>query len=216
MFTKSDSDIELEKLINKQKDSLRQSFKDNFSTQQNTLDLFVKAINHADFNDFKDTRIIWNIAGFINIVSYDLKIIGQDLTFAENEWQKRYYARQACLIIYESLNDFFDLMGKDFKTLIDKKVNDKSIADNLNSIRKDLNKYKDANFQTLKQIRNVSIAHKDNDIIKQIEIIQNINWSDTLTLITQFDKILNDLGKLFQNLINIGLVDFKELTNNKH
>jgi hypothetical protein len=211
MFKKSDTDKELEKLIVKQKNSLRLSFKKNFETQQNTLGIFLKAINHADRNGFGDTKLIWNIAGFINIVSLDLKIVGQDLTFAEDEWQKRYYARQACLIIYESLNDLFDLMGKDFKDLISDKIKNDSINGELNRIRKDLNDFKNVHFDTLKEIRNTSIAHKDNNIISQIEIIKNINWSDTIGLITQFDKILNDLGSLFQKLINLGLENFEEL-----
>lgn len=211
MFIKSDTDRELENLIIEQQDSLKLNFKNNFETQQKTLEIFLDAINYADFSKFKDTKLIWNIAGFINIISIDLKIIGQDLTFAQNEWQKRYYARQACLIIYESLNDLFGLMGKDFQKLINNKINNDSINIELNRIRTDLKTFKNSHSDRLKEIRNTSIAHKDNDIVKQILIIKQISWTDTIGLITQFDKILNDLGSLFQKLMNLGFKDFDEL-----
>lgn len=130
---------------------------------------------------------------------------------AKNEWQKRYYSRQASLIIYESINDFFDLLGKDFKKLISLKICDKKIEEELMIARKDLNSYKSKYFDKLKVIRNTAIAHRDNDSIKQIRTIIDICWSDTIEMVTSYDRILNQLGQTFQGLINIGLSKFEEL-----
>lgn len=211
MYKNNQTDKYLSENIQKQKESLKLTFLKNFETQEKTLELLIKGINHAKFNEFEDTKFIWNIAAFINIISFDFKIVGQDLMFAENEWQKRYYARQACLIIYESVNDFFDLLGKDFRKLITANICNEIIERELKSIRKELNSFKANNFEKLKEIRNVVIAHRDNDSLKQIISIQNISWSETIGLVTNYDKILNQLGQVFQKLINIGLANFDEL-----
>ena len=216
MYNINETDIILAEKIKSQKKDFYLMFQKNFETQEKTLEEFIKGINHAQFNNFKDTRFIWNIAGFINIISFDLKVIGQDLMLAENEWQKRYYARQACLIIYESTNDFFDLLGKDFKEIVFSKICDCKVEEELNTIRKQLNSFKTEHFDNLQLIRNTAIAHRDNDIMKQINTIQSICWSDTLGLISSYDKILNQLGGLFQQLINIGLTKFEELQKKKN
>jgi hypothetical protein len=215
MYNINETDIILTEKIKRQKKDFYSMFQKNFETQEKTLEEFIKGINHAQFNDFKDTKFIWNIAGFINIISFDLKVVGQDLLLAENEWQKRYYARQACLIIYESINDFFDLLGKDFKEIISSKICNSTIEEELKTIRKQLNSFKIEHFDNLQVIRNTAIAHRDSDILKQINTIQNICWSDTIGLISSYDVILNQFGGLFQRLINIGLVKFEELQREK-
>jgi len=215
MFKKSDFDINLERKINKQKKEINDSFQKNIESQERMLDFFIVGINHADFNKFKDTRLIWNISGFINIVSLDLKVIGRDLTFAENEWQKRYYARQACLLIYESFNDIFGLLGKDFKELFCTKINDDQLDEIIKSIKSELNQFKDKYIAKIKVIRHNAIGHRDNDILKQIEQINSISWSESIEIVSCFDRILNELGIVFQELIDYGLKEFDELKKSK-
>jgi hypothetical protein len=175
---------------------------ENFKIQEKTLELLIKGVNHSEYNSLKDHRMIWNIAGFINIISYDLKVIGRDLFFTDNEWQKRYYARQASLIMYEGLGDLFILLGKDFKKLISTKFITSDFERQLKQIRTDLNIFKEQHNDRLKHIRNVAIAHRDNNILKQIETIQKIEWIETINTLKQFDNILNALGQVFQQIID--------------
>lgn len=42
--------------------------------------------------------------------------------FAETEWHKRFYARQVCTIMYESSKDIFELLGKELKNIITKRI----------------------------------------------------------------------------------------------
>lgn len=210
-YNRSNLDKDLEDLIAKNKASLTSTFESNFQRQEQILNLIKSSLNHAEFNNFHDNKLIWNIAGFISIISYDLKIIGRDLTFAQSEWQKRYYARQACLIIYESVDSLFELLGKDFRELTQKRLNIVELEEILKDIRKDLNLFKTTYSKKLYEIRNVAIAHRDNDVMKQIEIIQQINWHETFQMTSQFDNILNKLGGFCQSLINKGLSDLTEL-----
>ncbi len=210
-YKREGTDIFLERKVKNGKKSLQKTFAQNFDTQSKTLDQFIKGINHARFNNFGNTKVIWNIAGFINIISFDLKIVSRDLTISETQWEKRYYIRQASLLIYEAINDIFDLLGKDFKQILIKELDTKDIDDKLIDVRKELNTYKTQYFETLKEIRNNSIAHRDNDIFKQIEIIENLSWSDSIEMVTGFDKILSQLGAVMQKIINQGLKDLNEL-----
>lgn len=204
-------DSNLEKLVANDKDNLSLTYDKNFQTQEQTLDLIINSIKHAEFNSFHDNKLLWNIAGYINIISFDLKVIGRDLTFSQHEWQKRHYARQACLIIYESIDGLFELLGKEFKELTSKRLDISREQADLKEIRKDLNLFKETYSKKLVEIRNVAIAHRDNNVLKQIEIIQQINWYDTFQMISVFDRILNKLGKFSQSLINNGLQDLQEL-----
>lgn len=210
-YNKSSLDQELEDLISKNRTNLMSTYDTNFQTQEQTFSLIVDSIKHAEFNNFNENKLIWNIAGFINIISYDLKIIGRDLTFAQTEWQKRHYARQACLIIYESVDSLFELLGKDFRDLTQNRLNISELEEILKDIRKDLNLFKATYKDKLYEIRNVAIAHRDNEVLRQVEIIQQINWHDTIQTISQFDNILNKLGSFCQSLINKGLSDLTEL-----
>ncbi len=210
-FRRNGDDIALERNVKQGRKDLVSAFSKNFDTQSKTLSKLIEGLNHADYNKFKDTKLIWNLAGFINIISYDLKIVGRDLTFAETQWEKRYYARQASLLIYEAINDLFDLLGKDFKSILINKLDTNEIDAILLEVRKDLNLYKSKYFDSLKEIRNNSIAHRENDIFKQMEIILNMSWCDSVEMVTSFDKILNKLGVVMQKVINQGLRDLDEL-----
>ena len=149
------------------------------------------------------------MAGFINLVSMDIKTIQVGMYFAETEWHKRFYARQGCTIMYESSNDIFDLLGKDFKDLISKRMDITTSENELKNIRSQLNKFRQENSSYLQSIRNNTDAHKDQDILKQLEIISNINWSNIIKITLNFETIINSLGTFLQKLIDLGLNNLK-------
>jgi len=210
-YNKSSFDKDLENLISKDRANLMSIYDTNFQTQEQTFSLIVDSIEHAEFNNFNDNKLIWNIAGFINIISYDLKIIARDLTLAQTEWQKRHYARHACLIIYESIDSLFQLLGKDFRDLTQNRLNILELEEMLTEIREDLKLFKKNYSKKLYEIRNVAVAHRNNEVLKQVRIIKQISWNDTIQMISQFDNILNKLGAFCQSLINKGLSDLTEL-----
>lgn len=210
-YNKNNLDIDLEKLIDKGRKAMLSDFDKNYQTQEQTLDLIANGIRHADFNGFQDNKLIWNIAGYINIISYDLKVITRDLTFSRNDWQKRLYARQASLIIYEAVTDLFNLLGKDFKDLTKNRLDITEFEPALKDVRKNLNEFKTTYSEKLYTIRNVATAHRDNEVLKQLEIIHKINWSETLGIISKFDGIINNLAKVVMAIINKGLRELSEL-----
>ena len=192
----------LEANIQKEKKSLEMAFDKNFDTQEKTLTLIVKSIEHSRFNNFKESELIWNLAGYINLVSYDFKIIVRDLTFSNKEWQKRLYARQAFLLIYESMDDILELFGKKLRTTIKSFKHYDNLNQELQHNISKLNSFKSEHEQIIKSIRHNTIAHRDHDVLNQLKTILAIKWIESITLFKKYDDILNNLGALSQKLIN--------------
>ncbi len=212
----------------KEGDELKKTLRDKIAEQERMLDAFKTSIMHCDSqiqlcnasdpikkNEankviFEDNKRIWNISGFINLISMDIKTIQYGMYFAETEWHKRFYARHACTIMYESAKDIFELLGKEFKNLISNRINIEDFEDELKDIRLRLNQFQGKNSVYLSLVRNNTSAHKEKDVLKQLEIITDINWSDTINTTMEFEKIINDLGVFLQKLIPKGLESLKE------
>ncbi|HTA62990.1 MAG TPA: hypothetical protein VK835_11060 [Bacteroidia bacterium] len=216
MYNINSCDIELEGLLDQDKVSTLANFETSHQKQEKTIEEIVNGVKHAEASGFKDTKTLWNIAGYLNITSYDLQIIARDLMFSRNEWQKRVYARQACLIIHESSKNLLVLFGKDFIELTRNRLDISEFQNNLNNIKKDLKKFTDTYYEDLVKIRNVATAHRENDVLKQIEIIHQINWSVSLSIISKFNNIINNLSRALIDIINKGFIELPELkTPNK-
>jgi hypothetical protein len=198
---KSQDDIELEKLIKQNKKSLGQSFEKNFENQEAALVTIINACRHAQHNKMKSNQVFWNAAGFISLSSYDLKVLGRELTFANNEWSRIYFSRQVCHLIYELIKDLFEILGNEFKQHINKLPEQGLTTTTLNGIRKELNSFKSKHIDHLKQVRNFASAHRDQNVLTQFEVIESISWTDTINLLTEFDRIMNSIGQLIQEII---------------
>jgi len=200
----------LEIMVAKDRPDLLKTFTGNFDTQEKNLDYIYSSLEHSKFNNFKDNKLLWNIAGYITIISFDLKIIGKDITFSTNKWEKRHYCRQASIVMFEAINDLFILLGKDFIELTKNRLDISELEDELKSIRILLNKFKDLHYLNLQKIRNISAAHRDTDVMLLNETIHEINAFEFISIISNFDGIINQLGAFTIKLINKG-IDLPEI-----
>ncbi|MHB9140584.1 MAG: hypothetical protein ACYC25_01760 [Paludibacter sp.] len=210
MFKITQDEIGLQKQIDKGKVDLNKTFKKSFNEQEELIKIFVKSINHCDFNSFSDDKVIWNAAGYVNLISLDLKHFARDLALADDEWGKRIYGRMISMLIYESMSDLLELLGKDFRAILKKLSISEELNIELNGISKILNDYKSKNLERLRDIRNVATAHRDKDIMEQINMIESIGWIELIELGTLYDKILNSLGQFLQKVINISVIELKK------
>jgi len=176
----------------------------NIAYQQATLDEFVIGMNECDKKGLINTKIVWNLSAFVNIISIDLKIITRDLALAEDDWSQRHYIRQAYLLIYEFYYTYYNEQ-KDYYILINEKLNILELDSQKKEVVLELREYKKQNEKTFHIIRNKTIAHRDKDVMLQIEMIENLNYSEAIDLITKFDSILNKLGGFMQGVIAIGM-----------
>lgn len=69
MYKITDEDLEFEKLLIPNLEELTSTLDKNLEVLEGTLNMIYIAVKHSEF---KANKIIWNVAGYINIVSYDL------------------------------------------------------------------------------------------------------------------------------------------------
>jgi hypothetical protein len=182
--TNKNENIDIEKIT--------ELYNKRFKVQEKTLAVITKTVLSLNDDNKYDIKFLWNLAGFINIISYDIKVITRDLIIAQSNWQQQHYARQSCLLIYESINDLFELLGKDFKSGIAALgISETQIE--IKQIRSDLNSFKDRYFIKLQNIRNMSIGHRDKDALKQLKSILQIDSNETINMTIEFERILRNL-----------------------
>lgn len=203
----TDTDVEFGKLLIDKRGQIDGDLAKNLQVQEQTLQLFRESLVHCHHNQFAKSSIVWNAAGYINVISFDLKIIAKHLYSSQTEWEKRYFARQAALIIHEGINDLFELFGKSIKIIMDDLPNAETLKSARKEITKHLNNYKTQNYERLNQLRNFSIAHRDKNVLTQIDAICGISWVESINFISGFDQILNGAGRFMQQLLSIGFFD---------
>ena len=188
--------------IKESQNELEKDFNNNFDIQEKTLSVIVGGLEHANFNKFSAASTVWNISGYLNLVSYDLKIIGRDLMFAEKDWQRKLYARQAYLLIYESMNDFLQLLGKPLREAVSHFSDAEICKEKIQTIAKKMNTFKAERENTLKLVRHTAIGHRDKDMLVQLQAIQSIGWLEATQILSQYDAIVRELGAVCQDLMN--------------
>lgn len=207
MYNISDDDLKFAALVKQDRAKLESNFANTIQKVETTLNLFSDTISLAKQYNLDKNSVFWNTARYVNIVSLDLKLLSKHQAFAETEWEKRLFARQISLLIYESLDDILSLLGKEFKIIANDYREDDSFSELLNDIRKKLNSFKSAHYEKIKAYRNNSIAHRDKDTNEQIKHIYSISWLDSVNMSSEFDRILNELGTFLEIIMRGGISD---------
>jgi hypothetical protein len=207
MYNISEEDLKFADLIKQDRRTLESNFSATIQKVETTLNLLTNTIDLVKQHNLEKNSVFWNTARYVNIVSLDLKILSKHQAFAETEWEKRLFARQISLLIYESLDDILALLGKEFKIISNEYSEDASFSELLNDIRKKLNLFKSAYEERLKSQRNNSIAHRDKDTQEQLKHIYSISWVGSVNMCSEFDNIINELGRFLEIVMRGGISD---------
>lgn len=151
---------------------------------------------------FEENSLIWNASGYITLISIEIKTMQKGLYSSNSEWDKRFFARQAYVIMYDAQ---IKIVNQIDKLLQRKGLN--SVFTELNKEKDEIKNFFETNGKYISMIRNNISGHRDENIIRQLDIIQNINWSDSMKTTNEFEIIINRLGTLFKKLIEIGLIN---------
>lgn len=223
-------DIQLQRLLNSERENVLNSLDSSIKTGELSLELIITSIKHckkqissidkylceknnnaSDRNSlmvkrkaFDENLAIWNLCGHIQLTSIQVKNIQKRL-YSEltNEHQKIMAIGDASLLIYESSKVIIDGTGKSFIGFLSKELAPEQLED-FKSLRKELTTYREINSKSLKDIRVKNVAHRDMDILNQISVIEELNWSDCIQLLLDYEKILNRFGAYLSSLIHLG------------
>ena len=159
---------------------------------------------------FEDNLAIWNLLGHIQMASIEMKEFLKRLSVEYiDEWEQRSVIKSAYTAIYETSKKLVDGSGKIFDFI---KRNFPSYDYSIfASSRKELTTFRDNQTPELTRIRKGIDAHRENDIVAQLDIIEGLHLSDAIKLINEYGMIINKLGQEVKPIIDLGLKRLQEV-----
>ena len=136
---------------------------------------------------------IYNVGLYVLILDYDFFILKNDALFSVRRWKKKFVARQMAVQLYEASQDLPRLLGKEFRVSLCEIGVSENELEELNSISKRLNMFKDDRRVLLQKIRNCTSAHREKDAALQLQVIEEIELLGIMELAGDFYQPLRDL-----------------------
>lgn len=149
---------------------------------------------------FEENYLVWNISGYITLISIDIKTMQKGLYSATTEWDKRFFARQSYLIMYDAPQKIINQIEK-----LLQRAGYRPFFTILEEAKTRLKEFVKKYGTYIGDVRNNTAGHKDEKVIKQLNVIENIEWSNTIEITNEFEEQINDLGALLKLLIDAGL-----------
>lgn len=205
-YNKSFADVVLMSRFSSNKSVISENLNKNIMKQLQCLDEFIKGIGECDKKNLPNTKVIWNISAFVNITSIDLKTTQRDLYASTNDWVQRYYIRQAYLLMYEFFKTYYS-ENKEFHIIVSTKLDVSSMQAEKSEVVRLVRDFRKKHEKTLEVIRHNTIAHRNGEVALQIKYIEELNLSDSISIMVEFDNMLNMLGAYLNKVIKAGLKD---------
>ncbi len=146
-------------------------------------------------SEFKEVQLLSNFNAIFLISILDTLEIQKGILTAKTKWDRIYFAKNAYLTIYETVNSLDKI-----NSLINKIINENypHLKDNYSKIRKDLRTFRsNHSFENkIKEIRNNVAGHIEPNLKKYFDIIDKLNSDDAIKLGFDFCFILMNLLKL--------------------
>lgn len=159
---------------------------------------------------FEDNLAIWNLLGHIQMASIEMKEFLKRLSVEYiDEWEQRSVIKSAYTAIYETSKKLVDGFGKIFDFI--KRYFPSYDYSIFASSRKELTTFRDNKTPELTRIRKGIDAHRENDIVAQLDIIEGLHLSDAIKLINEYGMIINKLGQEVKPIIDLGLKRLQEV-----
>jgi hypothetical protein len=164
---------------------------------EEALDTFKFLYERAENSNNSESMIIFNVGLYTLTVERDVSALKFMILYQTDNWNKLYLSRQLAVLLYESTEDFLELLGKQFRKLMSDLKEKESLTLKLNEITKELNKFKSDNKEFLKEIRNYCGAHRDKNAYQQFSIINSVEPNLLLGLTAEFMAPIKKLSSFF-------------------
>ena len=153
---------------------------------------------------FEEQEFVINVAAQSQQCSYETKGIQKLLYFEKNESGKERLAVDAYEMMYEWCDDLLQLTAKKFQDIASKLLSPAELA-KTRIARKKLKDFYDREKAVLSNARHNAGAHREHDFLKQREVIESLNWSETIEKLHEFEVVTMDLAKSIDPLMKAGL-----------
>src|SRR5207245_3686233 len=107
------------------------------------------------------------------LLHYDFDVLAYNRAAEVDERKQNLYARQLCLLIHEALEDIPTVFGSPFRDAAVSLPNGQTHVSAISSVLKTLGDIRRTNERPIAEVRNFVAAHRDHDVLKQLEIMRN-------------------------------------------
>ena len=191
-------------LVELEKADLAKRYEDGRTENLSVLDKVKELISYAKEKGWKSQETIWNAAGFITLLSLDLKTLMEDMVFnLNNEWKANLTIRNICIVLYEACQDIPTVLGKNFYNELLKYQLPKESLEDLFARKAAIKDFSTRYSDDLQTIRILVAAHRDHKFLSQVEVIDQLDVSKFLQITMEFEKLLNALGRSHQSILKL-------------
>ena len=159
----------------------------------NTTGIIKQGIQTAREIGLENHAQLLNIGLYINLSAHDLAVLLHQLHIERDIWAQKLAARHAILLIFESVEDLTQLLGKNIRCLLNQ-IGSIDIFDaKLRNVKKPLDTFWKTYSARLKEVRGNAIAHRNHDGLTILESIESIDIKDIIRIGNEYRIILIEI-----------------------
>ncbi|MEP0914043.1 hypothetical protein NDI45_24340 [Leptolyngbya sp. GB1-A1] len=193
---------EIDRLVDQDRAELERTFAEKHNQLIATTEVFRQALEVCRNRGWDIHSQLWNVGIYMNIAAHDLSVLVMQLHFERDSWTRRQIARHIVLTIYEVTKDMTQLLGKKIRKPLETLGLLPKFDSDLRRVRQPLDKFWEQHQKKLSDVRCMSAAHRDLDGLSLLESIKSINMLEVAQLGSEAGRILNDIGRVVQSILN--------------
>jgi len=195
---------EIDGLVDQHRAELERTFARKHKELIAATEVFKQTLKVCRSRGWDTHAQLWNIGIYMNIAAHDLSILVMQLHFDRETWTRRQIARHVVLTIHEITEDMTQLLGKRIREPLETLGLLSKFDADLRRVRQPLDRFWKKHQAKLSVVRCMSAAHRDLDGLNLLESIESINMLEIAELGMEVGRILNEIGKVVQSLVEAG------------
>jgi hypothetical protein len=120
---------------------------------------------------------LFNVIQFALIFGLDLTVLLAELDDADSSWKQRLHGRHLILLLFECVDDFIALLGKEFRRVIINRPSGTGLLARLNILHAQLRTFQ-VRYGHFKDVRTALAAHRDHDAPRLLSMLGEIDIKD--------------------------------------
>jgi hypothetical protein len=159
----------------------------------------------------RDVDDLFNVTQFLFLFLYDYSVLTSDFLSSDDDRRRSLYARILSMLMLEAFDDFGHLLGRRLRRLLERAKAPAQLYQQLNAVHGGITALSRKHRKELSQVRNISIAHREHDVLQQLPHTHTSDLSRFLELTRDFhvwtinalECLLEVLKKACEPLIEI-------------
>jgi hypothetical protein len=178
------------------------SHQTNVLAGERALEAASQARSGAEAVGDLDAIKLLNVVQFALLFNLDLSVLLEDLNTTSPTWRKRLHARHLILLLFECVDDFVSLLGKEFRSVLLSREHGTELLARLNALHAQLRTFQQR-YGHFRDIRTTLVAHRDHHAPRLLETLEQIRASEVDAAALEMLNWLTALHILCTDAINV-------------